>query len=133
MITGASSGLGEALAHEFYKRGCLVVLCARRKDELERVRTDLLHSNSNSHSHSPIVMPLDLSDIDSLQQIIKNIHSITGHIDILINNGGISNRGTVLATNVDVHMKVMQVNYFGTVAITKGKLLQFWSDQIRAQ
>lgn len=123
MITGASSGLGEALAHEFYKRGCLVVLCARRKTELERVRTELLHSNTNSHSHSPIVMALDLSEVNSLQQTIEKIISITGHIDILINNGGISHRGTVLSTKVDVHMKVMQVNFFGTVAITKGKLL----------
>lgn len=72
------------------------------------------------HTHSPIVMPLDLCDMDSLQQVINKITSITGHIDILINNGGISNRGTVLATSLTVDMKVMQVNYFGTVALTKG-------------
>lgn len=66
-------------------------------------------------------MPLDLTDIDSLPQIVKKIISITGHIDILINNGGVSNRGTVLSTGIEVHMKVMQVNYFGTVAFTKGK------------
>lgn len=120
VITGASSGLGEAIAHEFYRRGCLVVLCARRKDELDRVRTDLLHSHCNVHTHSPIVMPLDLSDLDSLPQVIQNVTTITGHIDILINNGGISNRGTVLDKNISVDLKVMQVNYFGTVALTKG-------------
>lgn len=46
MITGASSGLGEALAHTFYMSGCKVVLAARRKEELDRVRTDLLEMHS---------------------------------------------------------------------------------------
>lgn len=46
VITGASSGLGEALAHSFYTAGCKVVLAARRKDELERVRNDLLEIHS---------------------------------------------------------------------------------------
>lgn len=83
-------------------------------------------------------MPLDLSKIDSVSQIIEKITTITGHIDILINNGGISNRGTVMNTNLEVHMEVMQVNYFGTVAITKGickifvkKIIQFLESQIK--
>lgn len=46
VITGASSGLGEALAHTFYRSGCKVVLAARRKEELDRVRTDLLEMHS---------------------------------------------------------------------------------------
>lgn len=96
------------------------MLCARRRDELDRVRTELLHSHCNINTHTPIVMPLDLSDFDSLPQIIKKIKGITGHIDILLNNGGISNRGTVLSTDLSVDMKVMQVNYFGSVALTKG-------------
>lgn len=121
VITGASSGLGEALAHVFYRRGCLVVLCARRKEELDRVRTDLLHSQCNITTHSPIVMPLDLSDFDTLPTIIDKITAITGHIDILINNGGVSHRGTVLSTNITVDMKIMEVNYFGSVALTKCK------------
>lgn len=49
LITGASSGLGEALAHTFYVAGCKVVLCARRQEELERVRKDLLHLHSVSN------------------------------------------------------------------------------------
>lgn len=87
---------------------------------MNRVRTDLLHSNCYINTHSPIVMPLDLSEINSIPEIIKEITSITGHIDILINNGGVSHRGTIIATNIDVDMKIMQVNYFGNVAITKG-------------
>ncbi|XP_028131551.1 dehydrogenase/reductase SDR family protein 7-like [Diabrotica virgifera virgifera] len=123
VITGASSGLGEALAHEFYKKGCQVVLCARRRQELERVRTDLLHSHSTVQTHPPIIIPLDLADIDNLQEQVKKILSITGKIDILINNGGVSHRGNALSTHVDVDMKIMTVNYFGTIALTKAVLV----------
>ncbi|XP_056631601.1 dehydrogenase/reductase SDR family protein 7-like [Diorhabda sublineata] len=122
VITGSSSGLGEALAHEFYKQGCQVVLCARRRQELERVRTDLLHSHSTVPTHPPIIIPLDLSEIDKLEEQVKKIVSITGKIDILINNGGISHRGSVLSTQNDVDMKIMMVNYFGTIALTKAVL-----------
>ncbi|KAJ8963726.1 hypothetical protein NQ314_005419 [Rhamnusium bicolor] len=120
VITGASSGLGEALAHEFYKQGCQIVLCARRRQELERVRADMLHSDCAVQTHPPIIMPLDLSDINSLPGHVNKIISITGQIDILVNNGGISHRGTVLSTSIDVDVQIMQVNYFGSAALTKG-------------
>ncbi|KAG5888249.1 hypothetical protein JTB14_027931 [Gonioctena quinquepunctata] len=122
VVTGASSGLGEALAHEFYKHGCQVVLCARRRQELERVRNDLLHTHCTVRTHPPIIVPLDLSDINSLNDSVKKILSITEKIDILVNNGGISHRGTVLSTDPDVDIKIMQVNYFGSVALTKAVL-----------
>lgn len=122
VITGASSGLGEALAHEFYKRGCQLVLCSRRRQELDRVRTDLLKSYPTVPTHHPIIMPLDLSDINSFSNIVRDILELTGKIDILVNNGGISHRGTVLDTKPDVDIKIMLVNYFGAAALTKGKI-----------
>ncbi|CAG9854360.1 unnamed protein product [Phyllotreta striolata] len=122
VITGASSGLGEALAHEFYMKGCQVVLCARRRQELDRVRTDLMHSHSTVQTHPPIIIPLDLADLDNLVENLKKIITVTGKVDILINNGGVSHRGNVLSTNIDVDMKIMMVNYFGTVALTKAVL-----------
>ncbi|XP_058455495.1 dehydrogenase/reductase SDR family protein 7-like [Malaya genurostris] len=122
VITGASSGLGEALAHVFFLAGCKVVLCARRKDELDRVRRDLLELYTTVVTHSPVVIPLDLSDIQSLPRKVKEILGIHGHIDIMINNGGISVRSDCLTTALDVDIKVMLVNYFGTVALTKACL-----------
>ncbi|XP_060518877.1 dehydrogenase/reductase SDR family protein 7-like isoform X2 [Cylas formicarius] len=122
VITGASSGLGEALAHEFYKHGCLVVLCARRRQELERVREDLLHTHSNMTTYPPVIMPLDLGDIRELPRHVEKILAITGKIDILVNNGGCSSRGSVLDTSIEVDEKIMLVNYFGTVAMTKAVL-----------
>ncbi|XP_055540320.1 dehydrogenase/reductase SDR family protein 7-like isoform X2 [Wyeomyia smithii] len=122
VITGASSGLGEALAHVFFLAGCKVVLCARRRNELERVRKDLLALYTTMETHSPVILPLDLSDISSLPLKIKEVLEIHGHIDIVINNGGVSIRSDCLSTAMDVDIKVMLVNYFGTVALTKACL-----------
>lgn len=125
MITGASSGLGEQIAHEFYKQGCQVVLCARRRQELERVRTDLLKMHSTVPTYPPIIIPLDLNDLETIPTHVEKILGITGHIDILINNGGVSQRGSVLSTNIEVDLKIMYVNYFGSVVLTKSKKLKF--------
>lgn len=122
LITGASSGLGESLAHKFYLAGCKVVLAARRKDELERVRCDLMETHSTVPTHPPVILPLDLSDINSLPEKVDKVLSIFGHIDILLNNGGVSVRADVVSTTVDVDIKVMLVNYFGSVAMTKAVL-----------
>ncbi|ERL86945.1 dehydrogenase/reductase SDR family protein 7-like [Dendroctonus ponderosae] len=122
VITGASSGLGEALAHEFYKYGAQVILCARRRQELERVRTDLLHSQCRETTYPPIIIPLDLSEYHNLRTHVDKILSITGRIDILVNNGGISQRGKAKDTLIEVDQKIMAVNYLGTVALTKAIL-----------
>lgn len=122
LITGASSGLGEALAHSFYLAGCKVVLAARRKDELERVRKDLLELHATVPTHPPIVLPLDLSDLNSITGKVQSVLEIHGAIDILVNNGGISVRGDALSTAIDVDIRIMLVNYFGTVAMTKACL-----------
>uniref|UniRef100_A0A182WKC7 Dehydrogenase/reductase SDR family protein 7-like n=1 Tax=Anopheles minimus TaxID=112268 RepID=A0A182WKC7_9DIPT len=122
LITGASSGLGEALAHSFYLAGCKVVLAARRKEELERVRKDLLELHATVPTHPPIILPLDLSDLNSITGKVQSVLEIHGAIDILVNNGGISVRGDALSTSIDVDIRIMLVNYFGTVAITKACL-----------
>lgn len=69
-----------------------------------------------------MVVPLDLSDLNSLSDKVANILKIFGHIDILVNNGGVSVRADAASTSIDVDIKVMAVNYFGAVAMTKGKL-----------
>lgn len=99
------------------------MLCARRRQELERVRNDLMQMHPNNITYQPIIIPLDLSEINELPDKIKKIMDITGHIDILVNNGGISHRGSVLNTSPDVDIKIMLVNYFGAVALTKGSFL----------
>ncbi|XP_011689663.1 PREDICTED: dehydrogenase/reductase SDR family protein 7-like [Wasmannia auropunctata] len=119
MITGASSGLGEALAHAFYSSGCRVILVSRRKEELERVKSDLLKTHQTVPTYMPIVLPLDLTDINNMKDEVSKAIMVHGRIDILINNAGISYRGEVIDTNVDVDIKVMLSNYFSQVALSK--------------
>lgn len=73
-------------------------------------------------THPPIVLCLDLSDINSLQTEVDKVLAVHGRIDILINNAGISYRGEVVDTNVNVDIKVMLINYFAQIALSKGEL-----------
>ncbi|MCJ8319641.1 MAG: SDR family NAD(P)-dependent oxidoreductase [Colwellia sp.] len=111
-ITGASSGIGEALAIECARQGAILILSARNKEKLQLLKSQLV--NSDQHR----VLPLDLSEPENLAtQVAATIESNT--IDILINNGGISQRGSARNTNLSVQRQVMEVNYFGTIALTQ--------------
>ncbi|KAG8184880.1 hypothetical protein JTE90_016991 [Oedothorax gibbosus] len=120
LITGASSGIGEALAHAFHKAGTRVILAARRKDALEKVKEDLMTKYPSKHT--PAVLPLDLHDLKTISGRAKEALSIYGHIDVLVNNGGISYRGEAVDTDLEVDLRVMVTNYFGPVALTKAIL-----------
>ncbi|EDX14885.1 dehydrogenase/reductase SDR family protein 7-like [Drosophila simulans] len=121
LITGASSGLGESLAHVFYRAGCRVILAARRTQELERVKKDLLALDVDP-AYPPTVLSLDLAELNSIPEFVTRVLAVYNQVDILINNGGISVRADVASTAVDVDLKVMVVNYFGSVALTKALL-----------
>ncbi|XP_046983178.1 dehydrogenase/reductase SDR family protein 7-like [Schistocerca americana] len=127
LITGASSGLGEVLAHAFYRAGCRVVLAARREDELRRVKNMLLTTHSTDVTHPSVVFPLDLSDLNALPGKVAKVLEIFG-VYILINNGGISYRGNILTTSIDIDVKLMLINAFGQMALTKA-VLPFWIDR----
>jgi dehydrogenase/reductase SDR family protein 7B len=115
-ITGASSGIGEALAYELARRGATLVLSARREPLLERVRERC--DRASEH----MLVPLDLTDTERMPATAAKVLERHGRIDILINNGGISQRSTVTDTTLDVDRKIMEVNYLGTVAMTKAVL-----------
>lgn len=119
MITGASSGLGEALAHVFYNVGCRIILVSRRREELERVKNVLINTYQTVPTYPPIVLSLDLTNISDLKDQVTKAIMVHDRIDILINNAGISYRGDVLETGIDVDMKVMMTNYFAAVAVSK--------------
>lgn len=120
-ITGASSGIGEALAYELAKKGARLILSARRKDELERVRGNCLQ-RAQPHIRT---LPLDLGQPSTLGLMAEAALQIFGTIDILINNGGISQRSLAKETTAEVDRQVMEVDYFGTVALTKALLPHF--------
>ena len=112
-ITGASSGIGEALTLEVAKRGANVIISSRRAEELERVKAQCPVSENIA------ILPLDLADAASLKDKAKAAEEQFGRIDILFNNGGISQRDKALNTDLEVDRRLMEINYFGTVALSK--------------
>ena len=115
-ITGASSGIGEALAIECAKQGASLVLSARNKEKLILLKEQL----TNSERHH--IVPLDLANAESVTDIVTQYIQEHGTVDILVNNGGISQRGSARETKLSVQRQVMEVNYFGTVAMTQAVL-----------
>ncbi len=115
-VTGASSGIGKALAQELAQQGASLVLSSRRQDVLEQLKSTL----NNPEQH--MVVPLDLERYDALAEIVNKTLPATGQIDILINNGGISQRELAMDTNIEVDRKLMDINYFGTIAMCKAIL-----------
>ncbi|MDQ3047034.1 MAG: SDR family oxidoreductase [Bacteroidota bacterium] len=116
-ITGASSGIGEALAHAFALQGAKLILSARREEELQRVKTAIKLPEADV-----LLLPLDLGDTANIDKLTQKAISTFGRIDLLINNGGISQRSLVKNTSPEIDRKLMEVNFFGTVAITKSVL-----------
>lgn len=115
-LTGASSGIGEALAYELSKKGAKLIISARREKELERVKQQCYNPSNIK------ILPLDLADADSLIPKTNQAQSIFGEIDILINSGGISQRDLAIDTAVEVDRRIMEVNYFGSIALSKAVL-----------
>jgi len=113
-ITGASSGIGEALAIECSKEGARLILSARREDELKRV--------AEKCKTECLLIPLDLEDQKNFTQKVEQALTHFGTINILINNAGISQRSEASATSLDVDRRLMEINYFGTAALTKAVL-----------
>ena len=113
-ITGASSGIGETLAYELAKEGAQLILSARREDELQRVAAACKLSPNNY-----LILPLDLSEQHNFEEKKNEVLQKFGRIDILINNGGVSQRSLVKDTSIEVDRKLFEVNFFGTLALTK--------------
>ena len=116
-ITGASSGIGKELTKQLAERGARIVLSSRRTDVLEKIRSQL-PGGKDRH----LIIPLDLADSDALLLKAQSMLAEVGVVDILINNGGISQRSLFLDTDFSVYRRIMEVNYFGTVALTKALL-----------
>lgn len=117
-ITGASSGIGEALAVALAEQGAQLILSSRNEVEINRVSAHC----SKAGASGVIVQPLDLERHESIPGIVENILKKVGKVDVLVNNGGISQRALVKDTSLEVDKKLMAVNYFGTIALTKALL-----------
>jgi len=115
-ITGASSGIGEALAIAWSREGARVILSARNVAELERVRK--LCANPEKH----VVKPLDLTDTAAIQRTAEEVLKEFDHVDIVVHSGGVSQRSLAAETALETDRQIMELNYFGTIALTKALL-----------
>ncbi|XP_051877330.1 dehydrogenase/reductase SDR family member 7B isoform X2 [Pristis pectinata] len=123
VITGASSGLGKDCARVFHAAGAKLVLCGRDKQKLDELTKELTGmANGKRKTYPPHVVTFDLTDVDSVSSSAEEILNCYGQVDVLINNAGISYRGNILETTVSVDKNVMNINYFGPVALTKAIL-----------
>jgi short-subunit dehydrogenase len=118
-ITGASSGIGEALAYAFTAQGARLILSARRVEELERVRAHCGNQGIGADQH--LVLPLDLAELDA-ESAVQQVLAQVGAVDILLHSGGVSQRALAVETNLAVDRRIMEINYFGAVALSKALL-----------
>ncbi len=118
-ITGASSGIGKALAEAYCKMGFKIIITARREQELLELK------NNCANPENVVVLTHDLANYHSAKEIVAKAVEAFGSIDIMIHNAGISQRSRAIDTEVEVDKKIMEVNYLGTVALTKALLPHF--------
>ncbi|MDG2245711.1 MAG: SDR family oxidoreductase [Flavobacteriales bacterium] len=123
-ITGASSGIGRALALELSNQGATLILSSRRTEALEEVR-NTCHNPEVVH-----VLPLDLSQADQMPERVQAALKLAPQgIDIVVHSGGISQRSLAAETDLTVDRKLMEIDYFGTIALTKAVLPHFEAQQ----
>ncbi len=113
-ITGASSGIGEALTYEFAQQGAKLIISSNQQKELDKVKLNCKRLGSECISQF-----LDVTEIDKMQTITDDLILRFGRIDVLVNNAGISQRAMVVETSLDIDRKIMEIDYFGTIALTK--------------
>jgi len=120
-ITGASSGIGEALTLAFAAEGAKVVLSARRQEELQRV-ADRCVKEAGANKDDLLVLPLDVTDFESLADKAAQVTGKFSKIDLLINNAGVSQRSAVVDTDLTVYQRLLDVDVLGQIALTKAVL-----------
>ncbi len=118
-ITGASSGIGKSLALELSKKEANLILSSRNEIELNKVK------NACKNSEKVKILPLDLGDHADFSLKVSQAISFFNTVDILFNNGGVSQRSLAKDTSIDVDKRILDINYLGTVALTKALLPHF--------
>ena len=112
-ITGASSGIGAALAIAFAKRGARIILSGRNEEKLEAVKKRCKRANKH------IIVPFDISDANQATAAYLSVKKQAGKIDWLINNAGVSQRSLIMETTEEVERRIMEIDYFAQTRLTR--------------
>ncbi len=116
-ITGASSGVGEAMVYAFNKEKAQLIISSHEPEELERVK-----KNCKFEAEKIFVLPFNLQEHDKIPDLVNTVIEKYKKVDILFNIGGVSQRSFVKDTIIDVDKRLMDINYFGTIILTKALL-----------
>jgi short-subunit dehydrogenase len=116
-ITGAASGIGEALSYQATAYGAKLILSDINETGLEEVG-----NSCREEGAEVLLLPVDLSVRESIEGAAKTALAEAGRVDVLINNGGISQRSLTLETDLEVDYRIMNINFFGAVILTKALL-----------
>ena len=119
-ITGASSGIGAALALEFAAEGAKLVLSARTEADLNKIKDQCIDVGGCCDDY--LVLPLDITDQASLQGCVNNVLEWGKSIDMLINNAGISQRSSCVNTTMETYRAIIEVDVIAQIALTKAVL-----------
>lgn len=114
LITGGGSGIGEAMAYQYARKGCNVILSGRRPEALERVRKACEELGVKAWTKT-----VDVEKSESIDELVAWIHAEGHLIDFLLLNAGISQRALTLDTDISVDRRLMEVNYFGGIYLVK--------------
>jgi dehydrogenase/reductase SDR family protein 7B len=112
-VTGASSGIGEEISHQLANQDAIVILSARNSETLSKIKSTL--KNKDKH----LVLPIDLEKHETFESAFNLIINTYGRLDMLFNNGGVSQRAESNETSLEVERRIMEINYFGNIALTK--------------
>jgi 3-dehydrosphinganine reductase len=118
VVTGGSSGIGRAIACGLANRGMDIWLVAQRKDILESARLEV-ETHKQNQSQMIRIIPADVSDIKQVQLVAEKVIEQSGPPNLLINSAGVAHPGYVEELDISIFNWMMEVNYFGTVFITK--------------
>ena len=115
-VIGASSGIGKEMAVQLAKNGAIVILSSRKKEQLEEALATLERKDEH------LILPLDLEHSANFPELAKQVIEKYGRIDFLFNNGGLSQRSNAADTPLEVDRRIMEINYFGNIALAKAVL-----------
>lgn len=115
-VTGASSGIGEALALQLAAEGARLVISARRRELLEALRGRCPRPDDVA------ILPLDIARTDTAKDNVEKALAAFGKVDVMVHNAGIGQRSLISETSLEEDRRIMEVNYFGVIALTKALL-----------